>query len=402
MLGASPIVPSPRQGISTTSSPIAGTSPIDSKSLKHPKTGTSVEEAVAKASLRLSQSKQSSQTESTQSTKKHPPVQNTKKYTDVRSPDVSPTITYIPRMTFEELKTPNVAPHAGPGLSVRLDNPSYTSKKHSSSPESLRSNPPRQSHSYSYTTRESSYDDEPQVRVVIVEPNGDGTYSPKVEHQHINREESRFSNLNSNEKMRKLLETCREIRELATLRPDLHLDIVPDDGSVPLDEAYTYLEYARDTAGREDKMNLLELGIEAIYNLAAYVIERMFHIPMKDYFDGLKGRIRDYRNLLVQNVTINQAVNALPSVVAPNTSIVTILSIFVGQLIIGCVAAGAASYLGGGAITSGAAKGTAVMASNQLNGFLFGDITLLNAITRIGGNIFKKNDVKPTGPVEVT
>ena len=389
MLGASPIVPSP-----------SSSNTLDLKSIKHPKTGTSVEDAVAKASLKLTES--AHKVKPSESAHKVKLTESSRKYVDARSPDVSPVVSYIPKMAFEDLKTPNFS-HNGPGLSIRLDASSkQTSPKSQSptnSPRYVSEREPDPTHIQS-EQEASYYDEEPQVRVIIVESNGDGTYSPKVEPQ-VRHDDDRFSHLNSNEKMKKLLETCREIRELATRHPNLQLDIIPDDGSVPLNEAYTYLEYARDTVGREDKMSLLELGIEAIYNFAAYAIERMFHIPMKDYFDGLKGRIRDYRNLLVQNVTISQAVDSLPSVVAPNTSVVTIISIFAGQLILGCVAAGAATYLGGSAIAAGAAKGTAAMASNQLNGFLFGDISLMSALTRIGGNIFKKNEVQASGPVDV-
>lgn len=369
-------------------------SPVEMGTLPHPKTGVTVDEAVRK--------------------------KIEEEYTDLRSPDVSPVATYLPRLTYEELRSPMLAKSSiGPGLTPRISpvvpsvspkrGPSASSPTRHPSPVSTRVNePPR------------------RRRVVCVEQNGDGTYSPcepsvkgQSHRSYGEYEEHRddeayyrdtqgqpdlapsiFSRMTREERMLNLLNMCREITEITKKHPQLELDRMPDDGSVPIEEVHTYLLHARDVVSKKEKMSLLDMGIEGVYSLVAWLMERVFHVPMKAYFDNLKGKIQDYRVLIMDHTDVSTFVNSvLPSVSAPKTSLFTIGSIFFGQIIVGCIAAFIANWNGGGTGSRMAATMGATAVSDQLHNYMFTNQGIWSTILQIGKNILSKpGDAQMTGP----
>lgn len=334
-------------------------SPVTTGELKHPTTGTTVDEAIRRKMR--------------------------EEYSDARSPDSSPIVTYLPRLKYDELKSPMIStPKIGPGLTPKL---SSSVKGLVPSPrERTRNMTPRHeapSHLID-SHRETSHrvNSVKKKRIVVVDDNGDGTYSPVVNNRRRRDDDyddyydqpppGKFDHLSHGERMMTLLVKCREIRTLAEKYSHLGLEAYPDDGSVPLEEVDVYLEYAQNTIAKEQRFSILELGLEAVYNVVAYVMEKMLNIPMKPYFDNLKGKIRDYRNLLADNTDVTHFVNTvMPSIAAPKTSLMTIAGVFFGQIAIGCIGAGVAAWWGAGPLASGPVMGFASVASNQLDGFMF-------------------------------
>jgi hypothetical protein len=332
----------------------------DPLSLRHPKTGATVKEALDKV------------------------IQSN--LMDVRSPDTSPIIRYLPTMPYEEITSPVGMSILTPRKAltpVAVNTPIFSTKKPISSPIMSNSNSPIVA-----------------TKIVYVEENGDGTYSPIKAPEYRN---DPFAHMDEVQQLKAKYDMDREIRDYVRKHPNLNLELL-DPSQVECAEMKAYLEHIKDVVGTEEKVQWLDMGMEAIYNLASFFMERVFNIPMKSYFDSLKGRIKDYRALFMKDPVISNVVGeVLPSITSSgeNKSTLVIFGIFLAQIVIGCGAAAFVSWKGGSAVVQGVGDVAANLANKQLDAYMFQGQSLLESMLSMGKNVFNGIPTPPAQGVKV-
>ena len=403
-------------------------SPVNTNTLKHPSTGTTVDEALKKRDVSNAPDtttkspliQRGSPVASTSTSFISSPIsvpvvsvkQPNKVYIDPRSPDVSPKVTLIPRLKYDDITSPiNHSPKAGPGL---LTPKKSVKNVHSSPGPGLnykKSSPVQSPVIYDY--------DDDNCPIIVVKKNDDGTYSPIKDIHNDQLEEDDnvpkrtepdiYSKMTKSERQAATYAMCHEIKSICGRYPKMGFDEMPDDGSVPPQEINTYLTFMRNTIAQEEKLSLLDMGISGIYSLASLLMEYFFKIPMKSYFEGLKGRVSDYRTLIMENTDISQFVTTyLPSISAPKTSITTILVVFFGQILIGCGAAAAGWYFGGNIVHKVGVSVGAAGVNAQLDSFMFKGQNMWETIGNVTKTVFAASKMNepaaggvPKAPIDV-
>lgn len=369
-------------------------------SIKHPKTGTTVDEAVAA-------------------------------YIDMRSPVASPTVIYMPAIKQDPITSPLRAT-SGPGLSPkspytsspkkntvpRTSGPGLTPRKDHGTPIYASSSIPvaaeipgslkrrRELHSPRSSLYETSSETEwdrspPPKRTVVVSSNGDGTYSPVKSYTsyHSDDEEEEtyvpppvnpYDQLTEEQQLKMRYDLERLINQTATRYRHLGIEGV-EESSMTLVELAAYNKHILEVVAKEEKVQWIDMGMEGIYNFFAALMEKIFDVPMRPFFDELKGRIRDWRSLIMENDEVAHVVqNIIPSVNGPDKkSLWVIAGIFFAQIAIGCGGAFTAKYFGGGKGASMASGVGASLVSQQLDAYMFKDQSIFETFMSIAKNALK-------------
>lgn len=367
-------------------SPLSAVLPatVGEGSLRHPKTGATVNEAVAS-------------------------------YIDMRSPVASPTVAYMPAIKHD----PITSPVRGPGLSPKVTSPYKTSPtkkaagrtsgpgltpRFEGTPIFASSSVPVAAETPSLKRRRESptsslYDDSTvdtssewsgtplAKRTVVVELNEDGTYSPLREHSYTTPPEDPYSKMSEEQQLKLRYDLERLINQTATRYRNLGIEGV-EEGSMTLVELAAYSKHVLEVVGKEEKVQWIDMGMEGIYNFFALLMERICDVPMKPFFDELKGRIRDWRALIMDNEEVAHVVeNIIPSVNGPDKkSLWVIGGIFFAQILIGCGGAITAKWFGGGKGATMASGVGASLVSQQLDNYMFKDQSIFQTFMSIAKN----------------
>lgn len=214
-----------------------------------------------------------------------------------------------------------------------------------------------------------------------------------------------YESMTELEQAKAIWSMCSEIKRLAEQHPHLQLGLMPDDGSVGIMEIHSYLLFIRERISQEEKMNVLDLAMNSIYTFCAWALEKFLDVPMKGYFDSLRATIGDYRTLIMDNTDVSKFINStIPSVSAPQTSLVAIMTMFFGQVLAGCAVAIGAKWWGGGGRMSELAATTASAGASRvnshLNDYMFKGGSFFGTIGAIGRSVFGGGK-PPTNPVDV-
>jgi hypothetical protein len=330
--------------------------------LKHPKTGTPVSEAV-------------------------------KKVVDTRSPQVSPVARILPREKFEDIVTTPYSSKSGstrksvkgPGVTPRKRDPYYSGKR-----EAL----------YTSIRSYETYDTDTPIEVVVDE-NEDGTFTP-LRVQSVYKDEavvprSKYDNMTEEEQFKMRFNMEAEINRIVAKNPELGLLPVAT-GDLPMPELDGYLAHVNDQVGHSEQYMWFDIALEGGYSLVAYAMERM-GVPMKAYFDKLKSRIVDYRELLMKDPSARDAIEKIMPMMTSSAgkSKWVIIGVMVGQVAIGCLAALVNSWGGKGMEMAG--NGGAHFVSNQLDSYMFKDQSIWGVLKNVGQFAFSKDP--PARPVGV-
>ena len=186
-----------------------------------------------------------------------------------------------------------------------------------------------------------------------------------------------------------------EVNRLVKENPGLGL-LPVESGSLEMDELKGYLGHINDQIGNKQQWQWFDIGLEGTYNFIAYVMEKM-GVPMKHYFDKLKTRIVDYRQLIMKDPAAREMVEkVIPMMTSSeNKGVGTVVLVMLGQVLIGCIAAFVNSYNSKTAMFSNTG---AAVASDQLDNYMFGKGSLFDVVMGVGKSIFtEKPPARPEG-----
>lgn len=252
----------------------------------------------------------------------------------------------------------------------------------------------------SYRSRYDSDEEEEEV-VIVVESNGDGTYSPiRRSVRHTENPRSIFDDMTQEQLFKVQFDMEAEVNRLVAANPKLDLGMV-EPGSLPHAELKGYLDHVKGQISLGERWKWLDMGMESVYSIISYAMEKC-NVPMKEYFDRLKSKVVDYRQLLVADPEVASIVDrVLPVIGTSETkSPWMIVGVLILQIVVGCVAATIAS-MGSKGVAAGSNFG-AMAAAEHLDGYIFGNKSLLDAVTQVGKSIFTKEPlVRPAAGTQV-
>ena len=313
-----------------------------------------------------------------------------KTFIDMRSPQISPVATSVSPLHYQDIiQTPVVTraedvysarirttPRVSPNTIIVevMDNGDGTySPIHKQSPYrgSTRYTPKSGS---AYTSNSTSTYTPNSTSSEAISENPYETPPPR----------SNYAHLTEDQKYKLRFDFEAAINRLVDQNPQLDLAGVDENSNMSLDELKGYLDHIREQVGKEEQWKWLDMGINGLYNIIALIMEKYLNIPMGDYFEKLRNRIVDYRQLLMQDETVSELVEAampMTSATSGRRSTWIIITVMVAQVVIGCVAAAIAKW-GSGALSAGSGIGAA-MASSQLDSYIFEGKSLLSSVVQI-------------------
>lgn len=205
-----------------------------------------------------------------------------------------------------------------------------------------------------------------------------------------------------------------EIYRLAVLYEDLHLQalnatdeegkmIIDEDDGYTLDEIYEHLQNMKAIIAKREKMNLVNVVIEKIYKVIAIIMEKLFDVPMGDYFTELSTNVVDYSSVLADDPELGDIIQRwIPSLTQPHQrpGISTAILVFVIQITIGLIAAVGSKFASryGMATVQETTMRRASNMSSTISRCMFKEGDLMSAMASV---VFGDKPSKPARPRDV-
>lgn len=133
-----------------------------------------------------------------------------------------------------------------------------------------------------------------------------------------------------------------------------------------------YMQYVYAQVGNKDMVFMISCGIDVFYMLSAFIMEFVFQVEMRSYYDRLRSNTVNLSAVLLRNPTVSLiSKKVMPTSLNPENGSVEIWKIltFVGvQTVFGCAIAFALKKSG---IVGGIVEGVASVVNDGAEGYLF-------------------------------
>jgi hypothetical protein len=152
--------------------------------------------------------------------------------------------------------------------------------------------------------------------------------------------------------------------------------------------------------GKDEQWKWLDMLIAGIYNVISLVMEKVFNVPMKEYFASLQNKIVDYRQLLMKDETVSETVHTLMPMTTNSgkKGMWTIIAVMVGQVLVGCILAVIHKF-SSKRVIMGSEIGVGIL-SESVDSYMFGNKSLyesiMSIVTGLGG-LGKGQPSRPQG-----